>query len=91
MLAGVFLEIGFVLLVVPWTRYWDRNYFVEILPLLQPIVSNPFVRGAVSGLGIVNLGAGFAELASLFMTGRSTAPSPGVSLSDPPETDGTTR
>jgi hypothetical protein len=34
-------------------------------PVLSTILSNNFVRGAVSGLGVVNLFAGFAELASL--------------------------
>ena len=24
-----FVEVGFVLIVAPWTTYWDRNYFVE--------------------------------------------------------------
>ena len=91
LLAGVFLEIGFVLLVVPWTRYWDANYFVEILPRLQPIVSNPYVRGAVSGLGVVNLVAGIAELGALFVAGRSTASPAGMSFSEPPETDRTSR
>jgi hypothetical protein len=73
LLAGLFLEIGFVLLFVPWSRYWDRNYFVEVLPLLQPVVSDPFLRGAVSGLGVINLAAGVAELAALFASGRAPA------------------
>ena len=29
-------------------------------------MTNNFVRGAVSGLGVVNLFAGFAELATIF-------------------------
>ena len=27
-----FLEAGLMLVVVPWTRFWDRNYFVELQP-----------------------------------------------------------
>jgi hypothetical protein len=34
-------------------------------PPLRAMLSNNFVRGAVSGLGVVNLFAGFADLASL--------------------------
>ena len=35
-------------------------------PAVRPLLTNDFVRGAVTGLGVVNLFAGFAELASLF-------------------------
>ena len=74
LLIAVFFEVGIVLLVAPWTRHWDRNYFAETLPLVQAIIGNPFFRGAVSGLGIVNLYSGFAELVSLVMANRSQGP-----------------
>jgi hypothetical protein len=35
-------------------------------PGLQPIIANNFVRGAVTGLGLVNLCAGLVDLALLF-------------------------
>jgi hypothetical protein len=34
--------------------------------VLQPWLTNNFVRGAVTGLGVVNLFAGFADLAFVF-------------------------
>ena len=55
-----------MLIVLPWSAFWEGNYFVQTLPALQPIVTNDFVRGAISGLGIVNLIAGFAELVPVF-------------------------
>jgi hypothetical protein len=36
------------------------------LPVLRPFLKNNFVRGAVTGLGLVNLVAGFADLALVF-------------------------
>ena len=36
-------------------------------PPLQAFVTNNFVRGAVTGLGFVNLFAGFADLALVFI------------------------
>jgi hypothetical protein len=39
-------------------------------PALRPVLTNEFVRGAVSGLGLVNLFAGFAELAPVFVSNR---------------------
>jgi hypothetical protein len=65
LLVAYFLEVGLVLLVVPWSPFWDRNFFSELLPALKPVLGAHFIRGGVSGLGVVNLCAGFAELASL--------------------------
>ena len=56
------LEVGLLLLVLPWSAFWERNYFAAVSPLIRLLVSNNFVRGAVSGLGVVNLVMGFAEL-----------------------------
>ena len=68
LLAACFFEIGTVLIVVPWSAFWDRNYFVQSAPLLEALITNNFVRGAVTGLGIVNLCAGFVDLVVVFMT-----------------------
>jgi hypothetical protein len=53
--------------VLPWSSFWDANYFGYAWPALRGVLSNNFVRGAVTGLGFVNLVAGFAELAPLFV------------------------
>lgn len=63
--------------MLPWSAFWERNYFAEVFPFVRAILSNNFVRGAVTGLGLVNLFAGFADLALVFiarapdMRGRS--------------------
>jgi hypothetical protein len=74
LLVAVFLETGFLLCVLPWSAYWDRNYFGQWLPVVRDLITNNFVRGAVSGLGIVNLAAGFGELFALFTARRATRP-----------------
>ena len=56
-----------------WPAFWEHNYFALAWPPLRTILINNFVRGAVSGLGIVNLFAGLADLAYLFNSGRSSA------------------
>jgi hypothetical protein len=43
-------------------------------PPLQSILSNNYVRGAVTGLGVVNLFAGFADLLFVFAA-RPSSPS----------------
>jgi hypothetical protein len=55
-----------LLLVLPWSSFWETNYFAYAWPPLADILSNHYVRGGVSGLGLVNLIAGFAELAPVF-------------------------
>ena len=69
--SALFLEFGFVLIVVPWSVYWDRNYFAELVPPLHQWLTNNFVRGAVTGLGVVNALAGCFELLSMY-AGRAT-------------------
>lgn len=61
-----FLEVGLLLVVLPWSPFWERNYFAEAWPPVRHLLTNDFVRGAVSGLGLVNLLAGFADLSGMF-------------------------
>lgn len=61
-----FLEVGLLLIVLPWSGFWDRNYFASAWPGLRPVFTSNFLRGAVTGLGFVNLYAGFADLALVF-------------------------
>jgi hypothetical protein len=71
LLVAYFLEVGLLLVLVPWSGFWERNYFAASLPILQNILRNNYVRGAVSGLGIVNLLIGFDELATVLWTRRT--------------------
>ena len=66
-----------LLLVLPWSGFWDTNYFAA-WPMVRQIVTNNFVRGGVSGLGIVNLAVGFIEL-FVVLSSRDRS---GVSLGD---------
>jgi hypothetical protein len=61
-----FVEVGLVLLIVPWSPLWERNYFVQIWPAIESVTRSNLVRGAVSGLGIVNLWAAASEVSVLF-------------------------
>jgi hypothetical protein len=72
--VAFFLEIGFVLIVIPWSAFWDRNYFAQLVPPLQELITNNFVRGAVSGLGLINVAVGVAELVSILMARASERP-----------------
>jgi hypothetical protein len=72
--VAFFLEVGLLLIVLPWSGFWDSNYFGTAWPRLRPIIASNFVRGAVTGLGLVNLFAGLADLTLLFAArGRQDA------------------
>jgi hypothetical protein len=73
-LAAYFLEAGLLLVLVPWTGFWERNLFFTSFPPLRELVRNSFVRGAVSGIGVVTVLAGLAEIAALFASRRATEP-----------------
>jgi len=64
------LEIGFFLVVFPWTSYWETNYFAQIVPGWHVYWYNNYVRGAVSGLGALNLYVGLLEILSLRRFGK---------------------
>jgi hypothetical protein len=64
--VAFFLEVGLLLIVLPWSAFWDSNYFALTWPSFRPFLTNNFVRGAVTGLGVVNLCAGFADLSLVF-------------------------
>ena len=55
------LEVGFVLFLMPWTVLWDTNYFFSITPELNRVWLSTYLRGAVSGVGLVNLWIGLGE------------------------------
>lgn len=73
LIVAFFFEFGIALLVVPWSSFWDRNYFAQAVPFIHTIIRNNFVRGAVSGLGVVNLVSGLAELISILLARHSEA------------------
>ena len=73
--VAFFFEVGLLLIVLPWSAFWERNYFVFLWPAIKPWLTNNFVRGGITGLGAVNLFAGVADLVLVFaMRERSNAP-----------------
>jgi hypothetical protein len=50
---------GVLLIILPWTPKWTDNPLLLSMPDLRPFVSNGFLRGLCSGLGILDLWLGF--------------------------------
>ena len=47
--------VGVILVVAPWTSWWESNYLLVPFPAVRTIVLSTFARGLVSGLGLVNI------------------------------------
>jgi hypothetical protein len=56
------LELGLFLLVFPWLSAWDLNWAAGHSHSLAAVWSSSYFRGAVSGLGLLNIYIAFAEL-----------------------------
>jgi hypothetical protein len=55
-LAVVLLfEMGALLLYLPWSSFWEQNYFFRHIPGLMPILLHPSIRGIVSGIGVLDI------------------------------------
>lgn len=64
-------------MLIPWTDFWERNYFVEWSRLSEALLTSNYLRGAISGLGLVNIAAALAGLADAF----------GARVAAPPDDD----
>ncbi len=54
--------LGVLVMVLPWwTRMWDQNLFLEARPHLARVMHLGAVRGAVSGLGLLDIWIGISE------------------------------
>ena len=54
-------EIGVFLLVFPWLDPWSNNGVADLRGLAE-VWDNPYFRGALSGLGLLNIYISFVEV-----------------------------
>ena len=52
---AIWLMLGIVLILLPWSELWETNYFLYQYPALGFLLKNLYIRGAVSGLGFMNI------------------------------------
>ena len=78
------LEIGIVLSLLPWIPQgtlglseWGNNYFLLYaarktgMQTLQVVVASGWIRGAVTGVGLLNIGIAFWEIFHFRQTVRA--------------------
>lgn len=55
MLVVLCFEMGALLLYLPWSAFWEQNFFLSHFPSLMPLILHPSFRGAISGLGVLDI------------------------------------
>lgn len=68
------LETGVFLLFIPWSALWDRDFLFGALAPLHSFLRNHYVRGAISGLGVINVWVALAEASALLRARRPAKP-----------------
>lgn len=64
------LEAGFFFVLAPWTRFWLGNPLFTYAPSITAIATNPYVRGLVSGFGVLHLLIGLRDLMDILQARR---------------------
>ncbi len=59
------LMVGVTLVLAPWTSLWENHPALALSLRLREILLAPWLRGAVTGLGVVNLLAAALDLTHL--------------------------
>jgi hypothetical protein len=61
-------EVGILLLILPWTQYWEDNVFLYFItgklnaPWIETFLTSGYMRGAITGLGMLNILAGMRDI-----------------------------
>jgi hypothetical protein len=53
--------LGVMLMILPWRPEWSDNALLLSYPTLRAVFGSGFVRGAATGLGVLNVWIGFWE------------------------------
>jgi hypothetical protein len=70
-------------MLAPWTALWEHNWFARLWPPVQAAMDSAFVRGAVSGVGLVTVAAGIRELFGVFAGSASSDADAGTGPTSP--------
>jgi hypothetical protein len=76
LLVIVAFEMGALLLYLPWSAYWEQNYFLSHYPSLMRIVLHPSFRGVVSGIGVLDILLAVRWISARTRSGPDRVPPP---------------
>ncbi len=55
------IELGLLVSALPWTKIWTDNSLFALHPTLAAVLRDNFVRGVISGLGLIDVWIGIWE------------------------------
>ncbi|MCC7043636.1 MAG: hypothetical protein IT183_07225 [Acidobacteria bacterium] len=61
-IAVYLVEAGLILTAAPWTDWWRRNYFADLLPWLHMLMATPGMRALVVTVGLLTVAVGITDL-----------------------------
>jgi|SRR5215210_8034049 len=75
----IFFEIGILLVALPWFPifHWNENYFLVLtadklhMPWFANALKSGYVKGAVTGIGLVNIMLGVMEIINFKKTAHA--------------------
>ena len=65
LIVVVCFEVGVFLVVFPWMKSWGANAIPSLNPNLIDLWESNYFRGALSGLGLINIWISFQEMLRL--------------------------
>ncbi len=68
------MELGIFLVVYPWMDQWTQSFIPAHVPAIRNLWASGYFRGAVSGLGVLNL---WISLTEIFRLRRFSSHGPG--------------
>jgi hypothetical protein len=76
-------EAGVFFVIVPWTRFWAQNPLLHSFEPIRQLTENFFVRGLVSGFGLVHFIVGIGEIGVLLALRQARPGSPDSGTEQP--------
>jgi hypothetical protein len=61
-IAVYLVEAGLILTAAPWTDWWRRNYFADVLPWVQALMTTQSMRALVVTVGVLTVAVGVVDL-----------------------------
>jgi hypothetical protein len=59
--VAICIWLGMTLVALPWTRWWTENSLLLSYPALASVLQRNFVRGVISGIGLIDVWLGVWE------------------------------
>ncbi|HVT04322.1 MAG TPA: hypothetical protein VHL58_13220 [Thermoanaerobaculia bacterium] len=58
-------EAGIFFIVIPWSRFWALNPLLHYSPSIVALTDNNYIRGLISGFGLVHIMVGLVDLSAI--------------------------